>query len=267
MTATDFLRHDFTVVRRTVFGKLLLLLSIGATLGGVLVGYVLSNGPLTGDHLVLSLWLAAGTVLPLTALLTAAVTISADRESGRLRLLFGTPVTKADVFVGTLLSRTVAMSASILVGFAVTGLVVLLLSIDTTSDALLVLVGYTLLICGVYTSVGTAVAAISPTRLRAVAIALVFYVWSAFWPQLVSQFAEPGGPRFGEPTPAETVSHFVGTLSPFGAYSQVVTPSRAIYAESVTGPLLATPTMSVILVIWATVPALVGYWWFSRVDL
>lgn len=66
---------------------------------------------------------------------------------------------------------------------------------------------------------------------------------------------------------AEPVAHFVGTLSPFGAYSQVVTPSQAIYAETVTGSLLATPTMAAILVAWTVVPALAGYWWFSRVEL
>lgn len=267
MTVADILRHDLTVVRRNGVGKLLVALSLGVTLGGVLVGYALSNGPLTGDSLVLSSWLVAGTVFPLGVLLTAAVSISADRESGRLRLLFGTPMTKSDLFVGVLLSRVVATCASLAAGFTITGLLAALLSVDVNATAYWALGGYTLLLCIVYTSAGIAIAAISPTRLRAVGVALAFYVWSAFWPQIVSQVAEPGGPRPGEPTSTETVAHFVGTLSPFGAYSQIVTPSRAIYAESVTGPLLATPTMLVILVVWSVVPGLVGFWWFSKIDL
>jgi hypothetical protein len=56
-------------------------------------------------------------------------------------------------------------------------------------------------------------------------------------------------------------------MSPFGAYSQVVTSEQAIYGEVVTGPLLATPTMTLVLFLWAVVPALIGYWWFARVDL
>lgn len=267
MTAIAVLRHDLTVVRRTLVGKLLLALSVGASLGGILAGYVLSEGSLTGDSLVLSLWLVAGTVLPLGTLLTSAVAIAADRESGRLRLLFGTPVTKTDIFVGTLLSRVVATSAAVVVGFVLVALVLSLLSADVIQRSLWEHAGFTLVICVVYTSVGIAVSAISPTRLRAVGVAITFYVWSAFWPQLVSQVAEPSGPRVGEPTATETLSHFVGTLSPFGAYSQVVTPARAIYAESVSGSLLATPTMTLLLVAWTTVPILVGYWWFSRIDL
>ena len=266
MTTAKFFRHDLTVVQQTAVGKLLFALAVGAPLGGVLIGFVLSNGPLTSDFLVFSLWLVAGTVLPLGALLTAAITITADRESGRIRLLFATPLTKLDVFAGTLLSRVAVTCLAAVVGFGLTGLVLQALSIDLTRE-LTVLAGFTILCCVVYTSIGIAVSAVSSTRLRAVGVAIAFYVFSAFWPQLVSQIGEPGGPRLGEPTPAETMTHFVGTLSPFGAYSQIVTPGRAIYAEPVSGPLLATPTMAAILAVWAVLPVLVGYWWFSQVDV
>lgn len=267
MTTIDVLRHDLTVVRRTTTGKLLLALSLGATLGGVIAGYILSNGPLTADSLSLSLWLVAGTVLPFGALLTTTVTIATDRESGRLRLLFGTPLTKTDVYVGTLASRVITISAAVVVGFGLVGLVVLLLPADVRPGSLWGLIVFTLLLCVVYTSVGVAVSAVSTTQLRAVGVALGFYVWAALWPHIVSTVAEPGGPQYGEPTTTERIAHFVGTLSPFGAYSQIVTPPRAIYAESVAGPLLATSTMTVILLVWAIVPIFFGYWWFSRVDL
>lgn len=266
MTAADVVRHDFTVVRQTAVGKLLLALALGGTVAGVSAGYLMSNGAVTENYLLGALWLVTGTVLPLGALLTTAVAIAADRESGRLRLLFGTPVTKSDVFLGTLGSRITAVSLSVVTGFALTGLVVSAVAIDLTGS-FWEFGGFTVLVCVAYTSVGAAVSAVSSTRLRAVAGAIAFFVWSVFWPQLVSQVAEPGGPSLGAPTAAETLAHFVGTLSPFGAYSQIVTSSRAMYAESVTGPLLATPTMSLILIAWAVVPALVGYWWFPRVDV
>lgn len=89
---------------------------------------------------------------------------------------------------------------------------------------------------------------------------------SALWPHIVGTVSGTSS-QIGAPSTAETISHFVGTLSPFGAYSQIVTPPRAIYGESVSGVLLATPTMTLILVVWAVVPIPVGYWWFSRVDL
>lgn len=267
MTTVDVLGHDLAVIRRTITGKLLLALSLGATLGGVVAGYVLSNGPLTTDFLTVSLWLVAGTALPFGALLTAVVTIAADRESGRLRLLFGTPLTKTDIYMGTLASRVVTISGLVVVGFVLVGVVVSVLPADVTPGALWGFVAFTLLLCVVYTSVGVAVSAVAPTRLRAVGGALGFYVWSALWPHVVSTIAEPGGPQYGAPTTAERIAHFIGTLSPFGAYSQIVTPARAIYAESVAGPLLATTTMLLILIVWAIVPTIFGYWWFLQTDL
>ncbi|WP_276300945.1 ABC transporter permease subunit [Halorussus lipolyticus] len=266
MTIGRVFGHELTVIRRTAVGKFLVALSLVGALGGTLVGYGLSNDPLTGDFLAFSLWLVAGTVLPFGALLTSAVAIAADRESGRLRLLFGTPVTRADVFVGTLLSRVAATCVSVGVGFALTVVVVSLFSVEATRG-ILRLATFTLLFCVVYTTVGTVISAISPTRLRAIGLALVFYVWSAMWPQIVGILVGPNRSPPGPPTSAERLTHFVGTLSPFGAYSQVVTPARAIYAESVAGSLLATPTMLLILVTWAVVPVPIGYWWLSRIDL
>lgn len=267
MTTVALFRHDLGVVRRTVVGKLLLGLPVAATLGSVLVGAALSNGPLTADFLVFSMWLVVGTVLPLGTVLTSAVTIAANRESGRLRLLFGTPITKADVFVGTLLSRFVVVTIAVVAGFALAGIAFLFLSVDVTRGSLWKLAGFTLLLCITYSSVGTALSVVSPTRLRAVTTALVFYVLSALWPQMVTILAGSDGPSLGDPTATETFTHFLGTLSPFGAYSQAVTPSQAIYAETVTGVLLATPTMLLILLAWVLLPLSLGYLWFVRADL
>lgn len=267
MTTAAVFRHNLGVVRRTVVGKLLVGLSAGATLGGILVGAALSNGPLTADFLVFSMWLVIGTLLPLGAVLTSAVTIAANRESGRLRLLFGTPITKADVFVGTLLSRFVVITIAGITGFVLAGIALLFLSVDPTRSSLWKLAGFTLLLCITYSSVGTVLSAVFSTRLRAVTTALVFYISSVLWPQMVTIFAGSDGPRLGEPTDTETFIHFLGTLSPFGAYSQAVTPSQAIYAETVTGTLLATPTMLLILLAWVLLPLPLGYWWFVSTDL
>ncbi|WP_128476682.1 ABC transporter permease subunit [Halorussus pelagicus] len=267
MTTVRTFCHDLYIVRRTLLGKILVGLSIGTTLGSILVGFALSNGSLTTDFLVFSMWLVVGTVLPLGALLTSAVTIAADRESGRLRLLFGTPITKTDVFVGTLLSRLVVVTIAVVAGFALAGVTLGFLSIDLTRSSFWKTAGFTLLLCIVYNSFGTTISAICSTRLRAITAALVFYVVSSIWPQIVKIVAGSDETRLGKPTTAETLTHFLGTLSPFGAYSQAVTPSQAIYAETVTGSLLATPTMLLILLTWAVLPIPLGYWWFARTDV
>ncbi len=267
MTVSAVLRHDFTVLRRTIVGRFLLAIALGATVGGPLVGYILSNGPVTSESLGLSLWLVVGTVLPFGVLLTAAVAIVADRETGRLRLLFGAPITKADLFVGVFLSRSIAISLLIAVSFTIIQLLSFTSIITVSWRTLWPLAGSTFLLCVAYTAIGTAISAVATTRLRAVGVAIAFYIWAAFWPQLVSEIAEPNGPQLGEPTTTETISHFIGTLSPFGAYSQIVTPSHAIYGAPVSGPLLTTPVMVLVLLLWTIVLFSVGYYWFPRADI
>lgn len=266
MTVTNILRHDLDVLKRTVVGKVLVGLVLASVLGGLLTSFLLSNGAVTPKSLLSSLWLIVGTVVPFGALFIAAMSIASDRESGRIRLFFGTPVTKADVFVGTLLSRIMVVAGSITAGFALLGLVVIALLTDVSPGVLVEPALFTVLVGVVYTSVGTAVSAIATTRLRAVAAALAFYVCAGFWPNVITQVTGTGR-LMGDPTPTQTFVHFLGTLSPFGAYSQVVTSEQAIYGEVVTSPLLATPTMTFVLFLWAVVPALIGHWWFASVDL
>lgn len=264
MTAASFRRHDLGVVRRTTVGRLMVGLAVAAMVGSVVVGRALSNGPLTVDFLAFSLWLVTGTAVPLGALLTASVTLAADRESGRHRLLFGTPLTSGDVYLGTLASRAVLTCVAVAAGFAVLSGVLAITDPGFIGDALVVAVP-TVLVCLCYTAVGIAVSAVSPTRLRAVGVALGFYVWSLFWPQIVGTVAPSNAGRTG-PGPGGVPFEFLARLSPFGAYSQAATPKENIYAVPVTDSLLSTPAMLAVLLAWTTVPAAAGYWAFRTAE-
>lgn len=261
------LRHDLFVVRRTTLGRLLAGLAFGVPLLVGLVGVGLSGGTLTAEFFAFSAWLVGGTSLSFVALVTGAVALSGARESGRLRLLLGTPVTKGDVFVGTLASRLTLFASVVTVGFLVVGGATTTLLGTVPATAAVSIALYTALVCLAYTSIGMTVSAVTTTRLRAVAVALVVYGFTALWPQIVSTVAVPGGPRRGDPTRVETLAHFVGTLSPFGAYSQLATPPQAIYAEVVTGPLLASPTMIGVLCGWILFSVPLGYWRFATADV
>jgi ABC-type transport system involved in multi-copper enzyme maturation permease subunit len=267
MNALALLRHDLFVVRRTTLGRLLAGLAVGVPLLVGLVGIGLSDGTLTAEFFAFSAWLVGGTSLSFVALVTGAVALAGARESGRLRLLLGTPVTKGDVFVGTLASRLILFTSVVAAGLLVIwGTATTLLGTVPATVAVSIAL-YTTLVCLAYTSIGVTVSAVTATRLRAVAVALVIYGFTTLWPQIVSTVAVPGGPRRGDPTRIETFAHFVGTLSPFGAYSQLATPPQAIYAEVVTGPLLASPTMIGVLCGWILLPVPLGYWRFAMADV
>ena len=128
-------------------------------------------------------------------------------------------------------------------------------------------VTFLFLVSVTYTAIGVAIAAVATTRVRAIGAAIAFFVASALWPHLARTFGPTTDFGAVEPTAAETVTYVVGTLSPFGAFSQAATTERAIYAVAVTDPLLSTPVMVVVLLCWTVVPVVVAYRSFASSDL
>ncbi|WP_323675352.1 ABC transporter permease subunit [Halorubellus sp. PRR65] len=266
MSIRKFARHDLAVLARSGTGRLLVGLAVASVLGAVGAGLAMSNGPLTDEFLMFTIWLVPGIAVPFVATLTAAVSISSARDSGRLRLLFGTPITRLDVFAGTLLSRTVATLVAVAVGVAIGAVAVVALPIASFGNVVRA-VAFLFLASVTYTAVGVAISALATTRVRAIGAAIGFFVASALWPHLVRTFGPTSDFGPAEPTAAETLTSVVGTLSPFGAFSQAATTERAIYAVAVTHPLLSTSTMVVVLLCWTLVPVLVAYRSFASTDL
>jgi ABC-2 type transport system permease protein len=266
MSIRKLARHDLVVLARSGTGRLLVGLAIASILGAVGAGIAMSNGPLTGEFLMFTIWLVPGIVIPFVGTLTAAVSISSARDSGRLRLLFGTPITRLDVFAGTLLSRTVTTCVAIAVGVAIGGVAVVALPIASFGHVARA-VAFLFLVGVAYTAVGVAISALATTRVRAIGGAIGFFVASALWPHLAQTFGPTSDFGTAEPTAAETLTYVVGTLSPFGAFSQAAMTERAIYAVAVTDPLLSTPSMVVVLLCWTLVLVAVAYRSFASTDL
>jgi ABC-2 type transport system permease protein len=266
MSIRKLARHDLVVLSRSGIGRLLVGLALASILGSVVAGAAMSNGPLTGEFLMFTIWLVPGIAIPFVATLTAAVSISSARDSGRLRLLFGTPTTRLDVFAGTLLSRTVATCVAVAVGVAISAVAVVALPI-TSLEHVVRAVAFLFLVSVAYTAVGVAISAVATTRVRAVGAAIAFFVASAMWPHLARTFGPTSGLGTAEPTAAETLTYVVGALSPFGAFSQAAMTARAIYAVAVTDPLLSTPVMALVLLAWTVLPVAVAYRSFAAVDL
>lgn len=260
MTSLGVARHDLSVVWNTTVRNLLIVGSILVGICGVLAGILLSDGRLTAEFLSFSLWLVTGTILPAFALLFSAVAISGARESGQLRVLFGAPINRPQFFLGTLLSRSIAAAAVSGVALTVSLIFVALTSDVISSPVILSSVSYTIGVTVVYAVIGVSISAVTRTRLRALAAGIVTYIIFGFWPQFT-------GSVLGLETSSSGLLQLVPRLSPFGAYSQIVTPSKAIYAASVESWHLSTPTMIVVLLSWALLSATAGYLSFCRSEI
>lgn len=261
MSVTDVARHDLLVVRRSLLLTTVLAVLGAAPLVGIAVAFALSDEP-TARFLRLSMWLVVGGAVPLVALLTTAPTVAAGRESGRLRLLFSSPVNRPALVAGTLCSRLLVVEGALLVGFAGAVGALFALSLPVSSGAFAGFVGFTLLLAVTYVSLGVAISTVTDSQTRAVGTALGAFVATLLWPRVAGLLHGLLTTAFGVRL-SETAFDFVGRLSPFGAYSQVISDAGAIYGVPPTTPLLASGAMAAVLVAWAVVPVLVSYRHFS----
>lgn len=264
MSLPEVARHDLLVVRRSLLLKAVLTVLLAAPIGGVLVGFGLGTEP-TFRFLLLSMWLVVGGTIPLVGVLAAAPAVAGARDAGRLRLLLSTPTERATVVGGVLCSRLLLVVGSLTVGLClgVAGLVAVVPQVGP--GRLVGFVLFTLLMATAYVSLGLAVSVTVDTATRALVGSVALFVGTLLWPQVASVL-HGIVTDLGVAVPA-TAFQVLGRLSPFGAYSQVISDTGAIYGVAVTTPLLGSGVMATVLVAWATLPLVIGTRRFARADL
>lgn len=264
MSVGDVARHDLLVIRRSLLLRVVLGVVVATPVGGVLLAFGLGDDP--GFRFVLlSMWLLVGSAVPLVGVLAAAPAVAGARNAGRLRLLLSTPTERAQVAGGVLCSRLLVVVGSLVAGLCVALPVLVAISPQVAPGRLAGFVVFTLLATATYVSLGLAVSVAVDSATRALTGALALFVGTAFWPQIASILRGVVA-DLGVAAPT-TMFHVLGRLSPFGAYSQVISDQGAIYGVEVTTPLLGSGAMAAVLVIWATLPLALGVRRFVETDL
>jgi ABC-type transport system involved in multi-copper enzyme maturation permease subunit len=264
VSLADVARHDLLVVRRSLLLKSVLAALLAAPLGGVFVGFGLGSDP-GFRFLLLSMWLIVGGTVPLVGVLAAAPAVAGSRDAGRLRLLLSTATERATVAGGILCSRLLLVVGSLAAGLCI-GVAALVAVVPGAAPGRLAgFVVFTLLVATAYVSLGLAVSVTVDSATRALVVSVGLFVGTLLWPQIAS-ILHGIVTDLGVAVPA-TASQVLGRLSPFGAYSQVISDPGAIYGVEVTTPLLGSGAMAAVLVGWATLPLAFGLRRFARTDL
>lgn len=265
MTVLNVVRHDLLTLRKSLLWKVVLGASMIAPVAGFLIGVVMTDD-LTFRFLLLTAWLVVGFTIPLVAVLTAASAIVSRRDTGQLRLLLGTPTNRLEVVVGTFCTRLLIVEAALALGLLVAGAVLTLLPVPIRVGQLLGFGVFTALVAAAYVSIGLAISTMTSSQLRAVAVTLVVFLWALFWPQVTTILHEIVTDLFGLAV-SPTGFQILGRLSPFGAYSQVISDPGAIYGVEPTTSLLKSGVMAGVLVLWIVIPPIVGLRQFSKADI
>lgn len=242
----------------------------------------LSGADRSADPLV-ALWNMAfvGAVfVPAIALVAAYLAIAGERESGSIKQLLATPISRRDVVFGKYISRAGIVTASLGIGFLVAA-VLAVVWFDSLHAAVFVqIAGLTTLYALAYVAVAIGISAITGSRSRAMAGALGFYLMT----NLVTVNDDISGLAGLEYVLNDVFGLGLGA-DPIQFVGMVTNPTRAYLVATIgvfpdelieTMNLPAADDLSwyvqpeiavVILVFWLIVPVLVGVRQFERSDI
>ncbi len=116
--------------------------------------------------------------VPMVALLTGAMSIAAERESGTLGYLLSYPVNKGEVFVGKYLGVLTSIWSSILLGFGIAGVGVALVGGGGGALRYLAIAGFSLLLAAALLSVGFLISVYVRGASKALGIGV--FLWLVF---------------------------------------------------------------------------------------
>jgi ABC-2 type transport system permease protein len=199
------------------------------------------------------------TMLPIVALILAKGAITAERESGSLRVLLSLPPSRRDVVVGKLIGRTTLMLVATLVGGLATGLLVFTI-LGGTVGSVASFIGFLGLMSVAFVAIGVGISAGSATDSRATAVAVgVYMIMVVLW-NLILTAIQYGAVELGLMSAGSQPAwlQLVGLFPPNRAAS-------AAYQATVQGQFFGTdPFTSVwlpvlVLLAWLFVPVTAGY--------
>ncbi len=245
------------------------------------------NIPNTDQYAYLMKQVTAALV-PITSIVIGYAAVTGERESGTLKLMLSLPHSREDVVLGKVLGRSGVVGVSILIGFFVAAIILLIsglhfLFVDYILFALLTLL-YGLVFVGL--SVGISAAAKTGRRAMAASISL-YIVFLVLWSTIakgIGNVLTGNGMGFAGKT---QVVLFIRLFNPMTAYKTLVDTillsnqhaARVVlfnrFIQSSVNQVLRRPlplyfsdaAVIIYLLFWLFIPVAIGYSVFDRAEL
>lgn len=117
-------------------------------------------------------------IVPLMGLLLGSISLSSEKEHGTLRALLAQPVTLGEIFIGKYLGSVFALSATLCVGFGLSGIVIGIFGGWEQLSSYLGLLGYTVLLAIVYLGIGFLISVFCLKMITAIGVSI--FLWFLF---------------------------------------------------------------------------------------
>lgn len=204
--------------------------------------------------------------VPLMALVPATAAIAEERESGALEYTLAQPVTFGEVYFGKWAGVSVALLLSLSIGFGIAGTVGAIRGVPAL--LLMELFGFVVLLGFAFVAIGLGLSATADSRALATTAGVVLWLVLVALGTLgvIAAFVRWGAPEaalvgWSLLNPVEAFR--MGVVSTIDADLSLLGPVGHALVERVgsagTRVLAATS-----LVLWSSVPALLGWWRFQR---
>lgn len=278
----DAIRSRSLIVGAATFFLLMLLLT-GLYLGiDFIADAFAQDGDPAVEGMINLVTTGATTLVPVLAIVLSYKAIVSERTSGSLSVMLSLPNTRADVFFGKFVGRSMILLFIIAAGFA-SGFAVSLWSFGLSGALTFFQYALFISVLGiVYVALGLALSGATKSGTLATVGSLgLFALFRFLWtPVLLLAFTAISRVRTGSWEPNEEVVpellvELMVMLNPHNAYGVIV--DQVVYGQATggirqgvieSGSALGSPAVgSVVLLCWIVVPLALGYLRFSSVDL
>jgi Cu-processing system permease protein len=156
----DAKRHRWFVLFATLFAGLAIVLSLAGFWGMGVTGFAgFSRTAASLSNLV-------ALIVPLMGLMLGSMSITNEREKGTLEILLAQPISLSEVLLGKWFGLSAALTAAVLLGFGLSGLVIASSTTTEQIGAYLHLLVFTLLLGYANLSVGVLISTLSAKKLH-----------------------------------------------------------------------------------------------------
>lgn len=264
----DNFRNKWIIALTAIFMILTIVASYQA---GGQAGSMLGN---VQDTVVVLLSIAV-LLVPIIAIMLGYATIAGEAESGALAVVLGYPVRRGEVLFGKIFGLGAALSTSIILGFGISGAIIVAVAGADQALAYLGFIGLTILLGFLYLNLSIFFSSIMKRRSTSLGAGVMIFFWAMIYGMLVFAVYLGTGGSIGDFMGGSTSlpEWFYGSvvLSPADTYQMA---SMSMFGISdAFGASLAPPAymtlgyLTMVLLIWTVVPVILSYVAFRKRDI
>lgn len=206
-------------------------------------------------------------IVPMMGLLIGAVSIASEREQGTLLTLLAQPITSSEIFLGKFLGIALAMCSSLILGFALSGLVIAYYGGLSEVGHFLSLLGFSLVLGLMMLGLGFCLSVL--THRHTTAVGMAIFCWFLFL--FISDLGVMASGVVLELTPSQLL--WISLINPIQVFKLAVISTAegnlevlggaGRYAEDLFGDWFAIILLSIMLV-WFLIPFIFSLFYFKK---